>query len=144
MARIIILDISKRVKPRLVTPAKGSTGDLTNESQRPLTDIDFILKRYAGNLAELNAWKSKQKYGDQSALPDDLVDAFNVLKDAHDAFDNLPDNPFSSFDDAMAAIADGTFIDKIVPRGTSKEELLIEPIEPKKEGVNDDEKKENK
>lgn len=111
--RVIVVDYSERKRPRLVTPAKGSVGDLTNESQRPLTDVDFILRRYAGNLAELNAWKSNLKYGDQCAMPDDLVDAFNVLKDAHDAFEKLQDNPFGSFEEAMSAIADGTFMDKI-------------------------------
>lgn len=118
--RSIVVDYSKRKRPRLVTPAKGSVGDLTNESQRPLTDVDFILRRYAGNLAELNAWKSNLKYGDQSALPADLVDAFNTLKDAHDAFDNLQDNPFGSFDEAMSAIADGTFMDKISKKPVEK------------------------
>lgn len=125
--RVIVVDISERKRPRLVTPAKGSVGDLTNESQRPLTDVDFILKRYAGNLAELNAWKSSLKYGDQSALPDDLVDAFNILKDAHDAFSTLENNPFVSFDDAMSAIADGTFMDKISKKPEEKpEEKTVE------------------
>lgn len=118
--RTIVIDYSERKRPRLVTPSKGSVGDLTNESQRPLTDVDFILRRYAGNLAELNAWKSNLKYGDQTAMPDDLVEAFNTLKDAHDAFDKLQDNPFGSFDEAMSAIADGTFMDKISTKPDEK------------------------
>lgn len=127
MSRVIIVDISKRPRPRLVTPSKGSDGDLTNESQRPLTDIDFILKRYAGNLAELDAWRGSLRYGDQSAIPDDLVDAFNTLKNAHDAFDKLEDNPFKSFDEAMSAIADGSFMDKITKKPVEK--TVEKPVE---------------
>lgn len=131
MSRIIIVDIDKRQRPKLVTPSKGSEGDLTNESQRPLTDVNFILNRYAGNLAELNAWRSNLKYGDQSSIPEDLVEAFNVLKNAHDAFDNIADNPFASFDDAMSAIADGTFIDKISKKTGEKpvEKPAEKPVE---------------
>lgn len=129
--RVIVVDYTERKRPKLVTPAKGSVGDLTNESQRTLTDVDFILKRYAGNLAELSAWKSTLKYGDQTVMPDDLVDAFNILKDAHDAFNKLEGNPFASFDDAMSAIADGTFMDKIVkkPADTPADTPADKPVD---------------
>lgn len=140
--RTIIIDIEERPRPKLSTPAKGSQGDMTNESMAVLTDLDFIIKRYGGNLAELQAWRGRLNYGDATVVPTDLVDAFNLMKDAHDRFDALDkaDNPFASFEEAMAALRDGTFEEKISKFASNKGnqppvEPIVEskPVEPIKE-----------
>lgn len=137
MSRIVIIDYHSRPRPRLATPAKGSVGDMTNESMLPLTDLGAILKRYGGNLAELAAWRGAVSYGDSTIIPNDLQEAFDKLKDAHEAFENLPDNPFASFEDAMTAIENGTIADilsrKNAPEDTpSSPDVSPDPVKPNK------------
>ena len=69
-----------RPRPRLTTPLKGSLGDCTDETQSAACDLNSIIKRYGGNLAELAAWRGSMSFGVQP--PDNLEDALDVLRDA--------------------------------------------------------------
>ncbi|QCS36194.1 hypothetical protein [Capybara microvirus Cap1_SP_159] len=84
---------------------------MVDQSHEVLTRLDTILSRYAGNLAELVAWRGSVAYGEQSTL--DLQSAYDKMREAHEAFVDLPNNPFKSFDEAMLAVSDGTFVEKI-------------------------------
>lgn len=107
MSRIVIVNVSDRPRPRLSTPRKGEVGDLCDESMERLTNIDLILKRYGGNLAEMVAWRGRLEFGEQP--PCDLEDALDAIRNAHDALHDIPNNPFRDLDDAFAAISDGSF-----------------------------------
>lgn len=115
--RVIVFDIDKRPRPVLRTPEKGSEGDRTDETMVGMTDVGAIIQRYGGNLAELAAWRGSMAYGDQS--PTNLEDALDVINRAHDA---LVDTPFSSLDEALAAIKDGTIFEKMMKKGEKNEE----------------------
>lgn len=115
--RIILFDLDKRPRPRVTTPEKGTEGDRTDETMVGLTDIGAIIQRYGGNLAELAAWRGTMAYGDQP--PTNLEDAIDVLNRAHDA---LIDTPFGSLDEAIAAIKDGTIVEKMTKKETKYEE----------------------
>lgn len=104
---------SERSRVSLKTPAKGSIGDKTDESQAGLTDVVSILKRYGGNLEELKRWRGSARFEDNTLLPTDLTEAYDKIKSARDAFDAIPNNPFTSFDDAVRAYAEGTFDDVV-------------------------------
>lgn len=54
-----------RPRPRLVTPAKGSFGDCTDETQSAACDLNSIIRRYGSNLAELAAWRGSMSFGVQ-------------------------------------------------------------------------------
>ena len=69
-----------RPRPTLQTPAKGSVGDCTDETMASMCDINRIIQRYGGNLAELAAWRGSMSYGEQP--PDNLEDALERLNDA--------------------------------------------------------------
>lgn len=101
--RTLVIERDKRPRPVVVTPAKGSVGDMTDESQAAKTDIGSIIQRYGGNLADIAGWRN-QTFGDQPA--DDLEDAIETLKNASEVLDGLP---YSSLAEAVAAINDGTF-----------------------------------
>lgn len=118
---IIILNPSKAPRCRLKTPKKGTTGDMTNESMASMTDIPSILQRYGGNLAEIAGW-NKGNYGDATIIPQNLQEAFEMMRNAHDDFVNLQDNPFGSFEEAYKAFLDGSFESKIVEASKKKVE----------------------
>ena len=125
--RIILFDLDKRPRPRVVTPEKGTEGDRTDETMVGLTDIGDIIQRYGGNLAELAAWRGSMAYGDQP--PMNLEDAIYLINRAHDA---LVDTPFSSLDEALAAIEDGSIVAKLTNKKEAKHE---ETSEGKSKGV---------
>lgn len=102
--RKIVLDISLRPRPLVTTPPKGGEGDCTDETMVRLTDLGSIVQRYAGNLAELAAWRGTMSYGEQP--PNNLEDAIDKLKDAHDL---LVESPYDSLEAAIDAINNGTF-----------------------------------
>lgn len=74
-------------RPKLITPAKGSVGDCTDETMVGMCDINRIIQRYGGNLAELAAWRGSMSYGEQA--PDNLEDALDMLNNAKDICNNL-------------------------------------------------------
>lgn len=128
--RIIIVNREDRPRPRLVTPKKGAKGDITDESLRSSCDIVSILKRYAGNLADL---RGDIIYGDEASIPKDLQDAFTVVSNASESLKHLPNNPFESIYDALRSIENGSFLDRVVgankpiiPDNSKKEELKDE------------------
>lgn len=102
--RKIIIDISLRPRPTLKTPAKGSEGDCTDETMAKFTDLGSIVQRYAGNLAELAAWRGTMSFGDQPV--NNLEDAIDKLKEAHDY---IAESPYDSLEDAIVAINNGSF-----------------------------------
>lgn len=104
--RTLVIERDKRPRPVVVTPAKGSVGDMTDESQAAKTDIGSIIQRYGGNLADIAGWRN-QTFGDQPT--DDLEDAIETLKNASEVLDGLS---YSSLAEAVAAINDGTFTTK--------------------------------
>lgn len=71
-----------RPRPTLTTPTKGSPGDCTDETMAGMCDINRIIQRYGGNLAELAAWRGSMSFGDQP--PDNLEDALEILNHAKD------------------------------------------------------------
>lgn len=62
------------------TPEKRSAGDLADYSQVDACDISNIMHRYSGNMAELMAWRKGLKYGDDTLVPKDLLEAFKVME----------------------------------------------------------------
>ena len=82
-----IITRENRSRPRLVTPAKGEEGDCTDETMVGICDINRIIQRYGGNLAELAAWRGSMSYGEQP--PDNLEDALDMLNNAKDICNNL-------------------------------------------------------
>lgn len=82
-----IVKRENRPRPRLVTPAKGDPGDCTDETMAGMCDINRIIQRYGGNLAELAAWRGSMSYGEQP--PDNLEDALDMLNNAKDICNNL-------------------------------------------------------
>ena len=54
--RSIIIDISERPRPSLVTPTKGTEGDMVDETQASACSIDAIIKRYGGTLPAAKGW----------------------------------------------------------------------------------------
>lgn len=123
--RTIVVCYADRPRPVLVTPDKGSPGDCTDETMAKDTDLPSILARYGGNLAEIARWRGTMSFGDQPV--DNLEDALEVISNAHDALVDLPNNPFTSLDDAFAAIKDGTFMDKINKKEVIDEKKFSEP-----------------
>ena len=112
-----IVKRENRLRPCLVTPAKGTPGDCTDETMAGMCDINRIIQRYGGNLAELAAWRGTMQYGDQP--PDNLEDALDMLNNAKDICNNL----------GVDNISDA--IEKLnVPRGT---EIINEKVEVKNE-----------
>lgn len=77
-----IIKREDRLRPLLVTPPKGGEGDCTDETMAGMCDINRIIQRYGGNLAELAAWRGSMRFGDQP--PDNLEDALEMLKNAKD------------------------------------------------------------
>lgn len=111
--RTIIIDISERIRPTLTTPKKGSEGDLCVQSDEPKTDINNILVRYGGNLAEMTAWRNSQVFGDATLLGKDLLEIHQLLADktadaaAKFAADELLTNRFKDFDEYVQAVKNG-------------------------------------
>lgn len=106
--RSIIIDISERPRPSLVTPAKGSEGDMVDETQAAACSIDAIIKRYGGNLPAAKGWPDG---GVQLPLNrDELEDmAYTACEDIV----NSGQSPFKSVDEAITALSDGTFAEKV-------------------------------
>lgn len=127
--RTIVVCYEDRPRPVLVTPAKGTFGDCTDETMAAATDLPSILARYGGNLAEMARWRGTMSFGDQPV--DNLEDALDIISNAHDALADLPNNPFTSLDEAFAAIKDGTFMDKINKKEVNNETKPSEPSEVK-------------
>ena len=94
-----IITRENRPRPRLVTPAKGEQGDCTDETMAGMCDINRIIQRYGGNLAELAAWRGSMSYGEQP--PDNLEDALDMLNNAKDICNNLG---VDSISDALAKL----------------------------------------
>lgn len=123
-----IVKRENRLRPYLVTPAKGTPGDCTDETMAGMCDINRIIQRYGGNLAELAAWRGSMQYGDQP--PDNLEDALDMLNHAKDICNNLGVNSIS---DAIERLN--------VPRGTETEkevEVKNETTENQQENVKKD------
>lgn len=89
----------KRPRPRLITPAKGEQGDCTDETMAGMCDINRIIQRYGGNLAELAAWRGTMQYGEQP--PDNLEDALDKLNNAKEICHTLG---VDSITDALAKL----------------------------------------
>lgn len=121
--RKIIVDISLRPRPTLKTPLKGSEGDCTDETMAKYTDLSSIVQRYAGNLAELAAWRGTMSFGEQPV--NNLEDAIDKLKEAHDY---IAESPYESLEDAIEAINNGLFGKESEPVEPPKNE----PAEPPK------------
>lgn len=68
------------------TPEKRSVGDLADYSQVDSCDISNIMHRYSGNLAELMAWRKGLKFGDDTIVPKDLLDAYQVMEKFHRSY----------------------------------------------------------
>ena len=94
-----IVTREQRPRPRLITPAKGEQGDCTDETMAGMCDINRIIQRYGGNLAELAAWRGSMSYGEQP--PDNLEDALDMLNNAKDICNNLG---VDSITDALATL----------------------------------------
>ena len=116
--RSIIIDISERPRPILVTPAKGSEGDMVDETQAAACSIDAIIKRYGGNLPPAKGWTDG---GVQLPLNRDELEDM-----AYKACEDIVSNgksPFKTVDEAITALSDGTFAEKVSnfkPTETSK------------------------
>ena len=119
--RSIIIDISERPRPSLVTPTKGSDGDMVDETQAAACSIDAIIKRYGGNLPAAKGWPEG---GVQLPLNrDELEDmAYNACEDIV----NNGKSPFNTVDEAITALSDGTFAEKV---SNFKPTEIVKPTE---------------
>ena len=80
MPRKIIRSFEDLPRPELVTPEKGSKGDLCDQSQKEACNLVNVMQRYAGNLAEIRAWQvNPGNYGTQP--PDNLEDALQMVEE---------------------------------------------------------------
>lgn len=80
MARKIVKSFEDLPRPELVTPEKGSKGDLCDQSQKESCNLVNLMQRYAGNLAEIRAWQvNPDNYGTQP--PDNLEDALEMVEE---------------------------------------------------------------
>ena len=124
--RNIIIDISERPRPSLVTPAKGSEGDMVDETQAAACSIDAIIKRYGGNLPPAKGWTDG---GVQLPLNrDELEDmAYKACEDIV----NNGKSPFKSVDEAITALSDGTFAEKVANYNPTEPKEPIAPTVPK-------------
>lgn len=80
MPRRIVKSFEDLPRPELVTPEKGSKGDLCDQSQKESCNLVNLMQRYAGNLAEIRAWQiNPDNYGTQP--PDNLEDALDLVEE---------------------------------------------------------------
>lgn len=140
--RKIVVDVTKRKTPVVKTPAKGSVGDRTDETQAKFCDIGTIIQRYGGNLAELAAWRGSMSYGDQPV--DNLEDALEIINNAEDVIANMEGKPFVDFADAINSIRDGSFYAKMNTQLSKDMEIKNEKTENIKEAVQEDISKDSK
>lgn len=91
MRVIIISDARKCVpRPRLSTPAKGELGDMCHEEQAAECSIKRIMQRYAGNLQEMLAWRSKPlDFCDATIVSHDLQEAINLVNNSKAELERL-------------------------------------------------------
>ena len=112
-----------RPRPVLITPSKGTEGDCTDETMVGMCDINRIIQRYGGNLAELAAWRGSMSYGEQP--PDNLEDALVMLNNAKDICNNLG---VDSITDALAKLTT-----PLTPANSSEVKLDAKETEVKNE-----------
>ena len=122
-----IVTREQRPRPRLITPAKGEQGDCTDETMAGMCDINRIIQRYGGNLAELAAWRGSMRYGDQP--PDNLEDALDMLNNAKDICHNLG---VDSITEALAKLNNPTIDDS---SQVEKKEVINETSENQSENI---------
>ena len=124
--RNIIIDVAERPRPSLVTPAKGSQGDMVDETQASACSIDAIIKRYGGTLPAAKGWPDG---GVQLPLNRDELEAM-----AYNACEDIVNNgksPFKTVDEAITALTDGTFAEKVANFKPTDPKDPIAPTEPK-------------
>lgn len=107
--RNIILDADMRPRPLLVTPAKGSVGDMVHEEDAAGTSIPSILQRYGGNLEDLVRWRKDPIPFDCDLMPSDLAEALQKVHDIGEMLNTLELPEGVSRDDAIAAIKSGDY-----------------------------------
>ena len=107
--RNIIIDPELRPRPVLVTPEKGSFGDMVDESQAAGCAIDAIIKKYGGNLPAVQAWPDGAVQ-----LPSNRDELEELAYNACENIVKSGNSPFASVDEAINALSDGTFADRIV------------------------------
>ena len=106
--RKIIIDRELRPRPFLVTPEKGSVGDMVDESQAAGCAIDAIIKKYGGNLPAVQAWPDGA-----IQLPSNRDELEEMAYNACEDIVNSGKSPFASVDEAINALSEGTFVDRI-------------------------------
>lgn len=121
-----ICNRENRPRPMLITPAKGTEGDCTDETMAGMCDINRIIQRYGGNLAELAAWRGSMSYGEQP--PDNLEDALVMLNNAKDICNRLG---VDSISDALTKLNNPTTDEssnvEIVKKEVSNEKTENQP-----------------
>ena len=123
-----IVKRENRLRPRLITPGKGEPGDCTDETMVGMCDINRIIQRYGGNLAELAAWRGTMQFGEQP--PDNLEEALEMLNNAKDICKNL------GVDSVIDAITKLTEIPTEIPeKPITESEVNNETPENKPENV---------
>lgn len=127
---MIVITRDMRPRPTLRTPAKGTEGDCTDETMVDGCDIGRIIQRYGGNLAELARWRGTMSFGEQ--VNHNLEDNVERFRELEGQLKDLPNCPFGTLEEAFNAIADGSFMDKIVPRGTNEEKQEVEVVKDEK------------
>lgn len=126
--RIVVFDVSELPRPALVTPAPCAEGDRCVKSDVVHTDIDNIIRRFAGNLAEIKAWQNGLRYGEQ--LNADLASLHEMFQSAHDNFSAWSDSPFGSFAEAAECWSNGTFDTRIAEHFASKNSKPAKEVSP--------------
>ena len=113
-----------RPRPVLITPPKGAEGDCTDETMARSCDLNLIIQRYGGNLAELAAWRGTMSFGDQP--PDNLEDALERLNDAKQICQSL----------GVDSISDA--LNKLNPETPVNLETPVNPETPKNDVIKKD------
>lgn len=120
--RTLLFSVHDRPRPEVVTPAKGSEGDCTDETQAAMTSVDSIISRYGGNLAEIAGWRGRMG-ANQFQPPSNLEDALEILKNAESEL-VASKLPFDSLSSALESMRDGSFAERIKAASKSVEETV--------------------
>ncbi len=101
-----------RARPVVVTPVKGSVGDLVHEEDAAGTSVDSIIRKYGGNLAE---WRKTPVPFDCDVNGLSIEEAVEKVSRIGDIASGLELPPGMSLDEALMMIREND-IDNFISR----------------------------
>jgi len=85
----VLLNYENRPRPAIVCPVPRSEGDMCHEEEAEGTSVQSILTRYAGNLEEMMAWRTRPQVYDCDLIPSDLQEAYSRLEQINEMVEQL-------------------------------------------------------